>query len=54
MTTILPLDFVRSNDARLLIEIATKSSLRMFTDGKTGNLHFICKQRGSECFDIEA
>lgn len=54
MATLLPLDFVRSNDARLLIEIATKSSLRMFTDAKTGNLHFICKQRGSECFDIEA
>lgn len=26
----------------------------MFTDAKTGNLHFICKQRGADCFDIEA
>lgn len=26
----------------------------MYTDSKTGNLHFICKQKGADCFDIEA
>jgi len=26
----------------------------MYTDAKSGNLHFICKQKGADCFDIEA
>ena len=26
----------------------------MFTDSKTNNLHFICKQKGAGCFDLEA
>jgi hypothetical protein len=26
----------------------------MFTDSKTNNLHFICKQKGPDCFDLEA
>lgn len=26
----------------------------MFTDSKTGKLHFICKQRGSNCYDVNA
>lgn len=47
-------EFVRSNDLRLLLEIATRSYLRMYTDSRTGSLHFICKQRGSQCFDLEA
>ena len=38
----------------MLLEIATGTSLRMFTDSKTGKLHFICKQRGSACYDINA
>lgn len=46
--------FIKSNDLRLLLEIATKSTLRMYTDSKSGNLHFICKKKGANCFDIEA
>jgi hypothetical protein len=26
----------------------------MYTDTRTRNLHFICKQRGAQCFDILA
>lgn len=26
----------------------------MYTDGKTGRLHFICKQRGADCLDFQA
>lgn len=46
--------FIKSNDLRLLLEIATHSTLRMFTDPKSGSLHFICKKKGAGCFDIEA
>jgi len=45
-------EFIRSNDLRLVIEIATKSNLRMYTDAKTSSIHFICKKRGAVCYDL--
>ena len=47
-------DMVKSNDLRLLVEIATCSYLRMSTDPKTGTLHFTCKTKGPRCYDLEA
>ena len=47
-------EFAKSNDLRLLLEIATRSHLRMYTDYKTGLLHFICKNKGPDCLDIVA
>jgi hypothetical protein len=54
MVTIYNKEYAKNNDLRLLLEIATRSYLRMFTDPKTSILHFICKNKGQECLDIEA
>jgi hypothetical protein len=45
---------VHNNDLRLLVEIATGSKLRMFTDSKTGHVHFVCKVKGANCFSTYA
>ena len=52
--TVYSKQYARSNDLRLLLEIGTGSYLRMFTDNKTNIVHFICKNKGQNCLDIQA